>query len=287
MDVKIKYSIVIVAIVIVAIAGYLIYSDVENSNTITIAGSTSVAPVAQALANAYMSNHPGVKITVSGGDSGVGINDVRSGQVDIGASSSNLTSLEAEGLSQYIIGQDAISIIVNQQNPVNGVSLDQLNGIYNGTITNWNQVGGNDSPITPVTREAGSGTRADFGTFVMSHEPYGPNVQTATFNYGLLQQVAVTPGAIGYVAHDYLNNQVKLLTVNNVTLTQESVQNGSYPLTRNLLFLVKGTPTGNVKDFVDFTQSPEGQAIVNNVEYNFTGTNNTYNPTSGIGYSGG
>ena len=159
MDVRIKYSIVIVAIVIVAIAGYLIYSDVENSGTITIAGSTSVAPVAQALATAYMSNHPGVKITVSAGDSRVGINDVRSGQVDIGTSSRNLTSTESQGLSQYIIGQDALSIIVYPQNPVNGVSLNQLNGIYNGTITNWNQVGGNNSPITPVTREAGSGTR--------------------------------------------------------------------------------------------------------------------------------
>jgi len=286
MDVKIKYSVVIFTIVIVAIAGYLIYSDVANSNTITIAGSTSVAPVAQALANAYMSNHPGVKISVSGGDSGVGINDVRSGQVDIGASSRNLTSSEAEGLSQYIIGQDAISIIVNEQNPVNGISLDQLNGIYNGTITNWDLVGGNNSPITPVTREAGSGTRADFEKFVMTNEPYGPNVQVATFNYGLLQTVAVTPGAIGYVAHDYLNNEVKLLTVDNITLTQQSVQNGNYPLTRNLLFLVKGTPTGNVKDFIDFAQSPEGQAIVNNIEYNLT-ANNTYNPSSGIGYSGG
>ncbi len=287
MDVRIKYSIVIVAIVIVAIAGYLIYSDVENAGTITIAGSTSVAPVAQALATAYMTNHPGVKIAVSAGDSQVGINDVRSGQVDIGTSSRNLTSTESQGLSQYIIGQDALSIIVYPQNSVNGVSLNQLNGIYNGTITNWDQVGGNNSPITPVTRESGSGTRSDFEFYVMSHEPYGPNVQIATFNYGMLQMIAVTPGAIGYVGHAYLNNQVKLLTIQNVTLTQQSVQNGSYPLTRNLLFLVKGTPTGNVEGFINFAQSPEGQAIVNNVEYNFTGTNNTYNPTSGIGYSGG
>ncbi len=287
MDVRIKYSIVIVAIVIVAIAGYLIYSDIENSGTITIAGSTSVAPVAQALATAYMSNHPGVKISVSGGDSQVGINDVRSGQVDIGTSSRNLTSTESQGLSQYVIGMDGISIIVNPSNPVNSLSVNQLNGIYNGTITNWDQVGGNNSPITPVTREAGSGTRADFNAFVMAYEPYGPNVQIATFNYGMLQMIAVTPGAIGYVAHDYLNNQVKLLNIQNITLTQQSVQNGSYPFTRNLLFLVKGTPSGNVQDFINFAQSPEGQGIVNNVEYNFTGTNNTYNPTSGIGYSGG
>ncbi len=286
MDVKIKYSVVMVAIVIVAITGYLVFTSAENSNTITIAGSTSAAPIAQALANAYMSNHPGIKIKVSGGDSSVGINDVRSGQVDIGTSSRNLTSSEANGLSQYIIGQDAISIIVNQQNPVNSISLNQLEGIYTGNITNWDQVGGNNSPITPVTREAGSGTRTDFEKFVMNNNTFASDVQVATFNYGLLQTVAVTPNAIGYIAHDYLNNEVKLLQVNNVTLTQQSVQNGSYPLNRNLLFLVKGTPTCNIKDFIDFTMSPEGQAIVNNVEYN-SASNNTYNPTSGIGYSGG
>ncbi len=286
MDEKIKYSLIITAIAIVIITGYLVFTSVENSNMITIVGSTSVAPVAQALASAYMSNHPGVKIIVSGGDSGVGINDVRSGQVDIGTSSRNLTSSEADGLSQYTIGQDAISIIVNDQNPMNSISLDQLESIYTGNITNWDQVGGNSSPITPLTREAGSGTRADFENFIIRNETYGSNVQVATFNYGLLQTVAVTPNAIGYIAHDYLNDQVKLLAVNNVTLTQHSVQNGSYPLTRSMLFLVKGTPTGNVKDFIDFSESPEGQSIVNNVEYN-SETNNTYNPTSGIGPSGG
>lgn len=285
MDEKIKYSLIITAIAIVIITGYLVFTS-ENSNMITIVGSTSVAPVAQALASAYMSNHPGVKIIVSGGDSGVGINDVRSGQVDIGTSSRNLTSSEADGLSQYTIGQDAISIIVNDQNPMNSISLDQLESIYTGNITNWDQVGGNSSPITPLTREAGSGTRADFENFIIRNETYGSNVQVATFNYGLLQTVAVTPNAIGYIAHDYLNDQVKLLAVNNVTLTQHSVQNGSYPLTRSMLFLVKGTPTGNVKDFIDFSESPEGQSIVNNVEYN-SETNNTYNPTSGIGPSGG
>ena len=92
---------------------------------------------------------------------------MRSGQVDIGTSSRNLTSTESQGLSQYVIGQDGLSIIVYPQNPVNGVSLNQLNGIYNGTITNWDQVGGNNSPITPVTREAGSGTRVILNSIVM------------------------------------------------------------------------------------------------------------------------
>ena len=121
----------------------------------------------------------------------------------------------------------------------------------------------------------------------MNNSSFGNSVQVATFNYGLLQTVAVTPNAIGYIAHDYLNAQVKQLKVNNISLTPENVKNGSYPLTRQLLLLVKGTPSGEIKDFIDFSLSPEGQVIVNNVEYNYTTTNNTYNPTSGIGPSGG
>jgi phosphate transport system substrate-binding protein len=234
-----------------------------------------------------MEKHPSVHIKVSGGDSGVGINSVHSGKVDIGTSSRNLTSSEADGLTQYIIGKDAISIIVNEKNPVNTISLKQLKDIYTGNITNWNQVGGNNSSITPVNREVGSGTRTDFENFVLGNTTFESGVQIATFNYGLLQTVAVTPNSIGYIAHDYLNNQVKLLEVNNISLTQQTVTNGSYPLTRQLLFLVKGTPNGNVKDFIDFSISPEGQAIVNNVEYNYTTSNIVYNPTSGIGPSGG
>jgi phosphate transport system substrate-binding protein len=286
MDLKIKYLIVAAAIIIICAGGYLVYGA-GNSNTITITGSTSAYPAVEALANAYMEKHPNVHITVSGGDSGVGINSVRSGKVDIGTSSRNLTSSESEGLTQYVIGKDGISIIVNEKNPVNTITLKQLQGIYTGNITNWNQIGGNNSSITPVTREVGSGTRADFQNFVLGNNTFVSGVQVATFNYGLLQTVAVTPNAIGYIAHDYLNNQVKQLEVNNIQLTQQTVSNGSYPLTRQLLFLVKETPNGSVKDFIDFSISPEGQSIVNNVEYNYTTSNIVYNPTSGIGPSGG
>jgi phosphate transport system substrate-binding protein len=272
-------------IVVVVIAVVIGYSVLSGASTITIAGSTSVAPVTQALANAYMNNHHDVKITVSGGDSGVGINDVRLGRVDIGTSSRDLTISEAQGLSQYLIGLDALSIIVNPSNPVNDLSLDQVAGIYTDKITNWSQVGESNGNIVPYTRETGSGTRADFDKF-MNIRSYGTNVQVSTFNYGLLQSVVVTPGAIGYIAHYYVINEVKVLSVNNITPTQQTVQNGSYPLTRNLIFLTKGTLTGNIKDFINFCQSTEGQAIVNNTEWN--NSNNTiYNPTSGIGPSGG
>lgn len=286
MNLKNNYLIIgIIAVVVIAgIAGYLVlFSAMQN--TLTIAGSTSVAPVAQALANAYMSKHPDLKIEVSGGDSGVGINGARSGGVDIGTSSRDLTGSEAQGLSQYVIGQDPLTVIVNPSNPVNDLSQDQVAGIYTGKIADWSQVGGSNGTIVPRTREVGSGTRADFEKF-MNISSYGANVKVDTFNYGLLQSVVLIPGAIGYIAHVYVINEVKVLSINNITPTQQTVQTGSYPLTRNLIFLTKGTPIGNVKDFIDFSQSPEGQAIVNNTEWN-NSNNTAYNPSSGIGPSGG
>lgn len=271
-------------VIVVIIAGVVGYFVISSENTITIAGSTSAAPVVQALANAYMANNSGVKITVSGGDSGVGINDTRSGSVDIGMSSRNLTNDEAQGLSQYVIGQDALTIIVNPVNPVNDLSVNQVVGIWSGNITDWNQItNAYNGTIVPQTREVGSGTRADFLAFT-NISKFSPSVQTDTYNYGILQSVYLEPAAVGYIAHDYANNQVKIVSVNNISPNQQNVENGSYPFTRNLTLLVKGLPTGNVENFIKFCQSPQGQAIVNNVEYN--SSNQTYNPSSGVGASG-
>lgn len=286
MDSKIKYSLIIITIIIVIICGvYVTLTSVgNNSNRITIAGSTTVYPVAEALANAYMEKHPEVKITVSAGDSEVGINTVRSGQADIGTSSRNLTSYEAEGLSQYVIGEDAIAVVVNNQNPINNITLNQLASVYDGDIDNWKQLGGNDDSITPVTREVGSGTRVNFEEMIMGNNSYTKDVVVESSTYAALQRVAVSPNAIGYVAQNAINPQVKVLKINNVSLTQQNVDNGSYPLKRSMLLLVKGTPTGKVKDFIEFCLSSEGQAIVAQIEFN--STNNTVSQNPGIGLSG-
>ena len=289
MNIKDTYLIIVV-IVVVVIAGLIGYYAIygENQNTITIAGSTTVAPVATALANAYMQEHPDAHITVAGGDSAYGINNVRSGSVNIGTSSRNLNSSEAEGLSQYIIGTDAIAIIVNDQNPVNATTTTQLAGIFAGTVNNWSDLGGNDAPITPITREKGSGTRADFEQMVLGITNGGfiaNNTVTSSSTYDELQYVATSPNAIGYVARNALQTQVKVLSVNGFIPDQTDVQNGNYPLKRNMIFLIKGKPTGLTEDFINFSLSAQGQAIINSVEYNNTASNtNAQNP--GIAPSG-
>ena len=284
MNLKITYLIgTILIILIICIFSYLIlsFNTNENTNDIVIAGSTSVQPVAQALANAYMNKHPNAKITVSGGDSSVGINSVHSGQVNIGTSSRKLTSSESNGLTQYSIGEDAIAIIVNVQNPVNNISTEQLMDIYTGKITNWNQLGGNNATIVPVTREVGSGTRYDFEKTVLGNNSYTNNIKVSSSNYDAMQTVAVSSNAIGYVARNQLDPEVKLLGVNNISLTQQNVANGEYPMKRQMLFLVKGEPTGVTKDFINFSLSPEGQAIINNTEYNST-SNIIYQGIAGL-----
>ncbi|MTK64427.1 MAG: phosphate ABC transporter substrate-binding protein [Methanobacterium sp.] len=282
---KYHLFITVVAALIIITAVYTGLNQYNKSNDITIEGSTSVYPVATALAKAYMEKNPGVKIDVQGGDSEAGVNNVKAGKVDIGMSSRNLTATESDGLSQYNLGKDPVAIIVNLENPVNSISTGELNKIFSGKIVNWEELGGNNQKITPVIREKGSGTRYDFEQYIMGGDEYASNVVVATSTYGALQTVAVSSGTIGYVSNNALNSEVKTLKINNVTLTQENVENGSYTLTRSMLFLVKGSATGEIKDFIEFSMSPEGQKIINGVEY---GSKSSYSNTGiGIGPSGG
>lgn len=265
-------------ILVIIVAGlvfvsYIVINDSDN-HEIKIVGSTTVQPVAKALAQAYMEKYPDVKITVQGGDSLVGIKSTQSGNADIGTASRNLTKEESECLTQYQIGTDGIAVVVNPNNPVNSLTTDQLKGIYEGKITNWKQVGGKDETITVITREIGSGTRLAFEDILFGREIEQNNVTTiAISTHQVMQDVAVIPSAIGYLSTNSLNPDLKLLMMNNVSLSKKNVDNGKYTLQRPIIFLVKGTPTGVVKDFIDFTLSPTGQSIINKTEYNSISNN--------------
>jgi phosphate transport system substrate-binding protein len=286
MKLKNNYLIItVVAVLVIIIAAYTGVTQYKQSSDITIEGSTSAYPVATALAKAYMEKHHNVQIDVQGGDSEAGINNVKAGKVDIGMSSRNLSSSESQDLSQYSIAKDPVAIIVNPDNPVNTITTNELKDIYTGKTTNWEELGGNNIQITPVIREKGSGTRYDFEQYIMDGDEYAKNIVVTTSTYGALQTVAVSPETIGYVSNNAISSDVKTLKINNVTLNQENVENGSYNLTRSILFLVKGSATGEIKDFIDFSLSTEGQNIINNVEYG-SQSNNT-NTGIGIGPVGG
>ena len=143
-----------------------------NYDRIDIAGSTSVQPVAEKLAEAYMKEHPNVRINVQGGGSGMGIRTTEQGIVNIGTSSKSLKPEEKDGLVEYVIGKDGIVIVVNNNNNISGLTTEQLKNIYNGNITNWKSVGGADAPIHTVVRESGSGTLSSFNSLVMNKTQY-------------------------------------------------------------------------------------------------------------------
>ena len=261
MNRKYKYGIVIAIIIIIA---YLTIIPSSQYERIQIAGSTSVQPVAEALAEAYMKDHPNVKINVQGGGSSLGISSVSQGITEIGTSSRDLTPQEKEGLTEYEIGKEGIVIAVNNNNNVTALSSEQIKGIFSGAITNWNQVGGPDSQIHVVTREEGSGTRSSFEDLIMKNESIKPDAVVQSSTESVKQVVAQDPGAIGFVSLAHMSSDVKALKVDGIGPSTQTVADGSYKLQTAFLFVVKGEPEGIVKDFINFTLSSKGQAIVKN-----------------------
>jgi phosphate transport system substrate-binding protein len=229
-----------------------------NGSSITIAGSTSVQPFAEMLAEIYMKQNPKIRINVQGGGSSAGIQAVESGACAIGTSSRNLKP-EEKSLYSTLIARDGIVIVINRNNPVTDLSLDEIRGIFTGRIKNWSEVGGTNKPITPITREEGSGTRGSFQDLVMGKEFFSDDALVQDSNGSIREIVASDPAAIGYISYGLIDSRVKALSISGVTPTIETMAAGRYNLVRPFLFVVKIAPAGTVKNFIDFVLSPEGQ----------------------------
>jgi phosphate transport system substrate-binding protein len=259
MNRKYKLGIVIAIIIIIA---YLIIIPQSNTERIQIAGSTSVQPVAEALAEKFQETHPNVKINVQGGGSSVGISSVSQGITDIGTSSRELTPEEKAGLTEYVIGKEGIVIAVNNDNNISNLNKEQIKDIFSGEIKNWKEVGGSDLEIHVITREEGSGTRSAFENLIMGDTKIRPDAIVQSSTESVKQVVKGDPGAIGFVSLAHMSSDVKALKVGGIAPSTVTVSDKSYQLQTPFLFLVKGEPEGVVKEFIDFTLSPEGQDIV-------------------------
>ena len=260
-----KYLIGIIVAIVVIIGAYFALAGSSNQQTIQIAGSTSVQPVAEQLAQAYMQKHPDVKINVQGGGTSVGITSAQQGTAQIGTASSKPKDSDAQGLVQTQIAKDGIVIIVNKDNKLSSLTLDQAKSIFSGNVTDWTKVSGSGSKISVITREDGSGTRDGFQNIVMGGKNGTKIVSNAivqSSTEAILQAVKGDPNAIGYISLASLNGDVKAVTINGVAPTEKTVSDQTYKIVRPFIFLTKGEPTGIVKDFIDFTMSPEGQSIV-------------------------
>ena len=234
------------------------------------AGSTSVQPFAEILAEDYMKVNPGLTVDVQGGGSAAGILAAESGTADIGMSSRALIGDETK-LWSVEIARDGLALIVNPKNPVGSLSLAQARDIYAGVVKNWNELGGLNSRIHVVAREDGSGTRGSFESMVMGKTQIAATAIVQDSNGAVRQVVASDPDAIGFLSLGLVDKSVKAVELEGVEATRENVLNGSYGLSRPFLFVSKEQPTGQAEQFVEFTLSAEGRKILD-AEGLITGT---------------
>jgi phosphate transport system substrate-binding protein len=234
---------------------------------VTVAGSTSIQPIAELLADRYVAEHPGPGVEVQGGGSSAGIRAALSGAAEIGMSSRELKPDET-GLETFLMARDAIALIVHPSNPVRSLTREQVRGIFQGRVRRWDEVGGRSADITFITREEGSGTRGAFEELVMGKEAeIAPDgiVQDST---GAARAIVATdPDAIAYISLGMVTPEVVAIALDGVQPTHESAADGSYPLTRPFLLLTKGEPTPQAKAFLEFLTLPESQATIEDEGY--------------------
>ena len=228
---------------------------------ITVAGSTSVEPFAELLAEEYMPRHPESHIYVQGGGSTAGIEAAITGAANIGMSSRNLTDDEKK-LYAVVIARDAIAVIVHPSSPITDLPLHKIREVFSGKIANWKTLGGSNRPIDIVTREEGSGTRESFQRFVMKKEDISLGALVQDSNGAVRQVIATDPNAIGYISLGLVNDQVKAVKISGVEPNLENVYNGKYTLVRPFLFVFNGEPAGAAKSFLDFVLSPPAQRLL-------------------------
>ncbi|MGD0079356.1 MAG: phosphate ABC transporter substrate-binding protein [Methanoregula sp.] len=247
-----------------------------QKQTLKISGSTTILPIAQAAAEAYMATHPDADIQISGGGSGVGIQAIGAKTVDIGMTSREVTSAEMAKYPSFVItpiAQDGIAVIVNPANTIQTITSDQIKQIYLGKITKWTQitgagVSGTNNQVVVIGRDSASGTRVYFEQSVL---PANTNpiasMQELNSNGAVSQNVAQTPLAIGYVSIGFLSSNVKAVPImgtNGVVSIPSvaTVKDLTYPMSRDLYLITNGKPTGLAGDFINYILSPDGQKIV-------------------------
>jgi phosphate transport system substrate-binding protein len=233
----------------------------SRSHSLTIAGSTSVQPFAEKLAEIYMDMNPKLVVNVQGGGSTAGIKACREKAAQIGTSSRELHPDESD-LTKIIIAKDGIAIIVHPQNPITDISLEQLKGIFSGKIRSWARLGWVDKPIYFVNREEGSGTRDAFENLVMKKGEISDEALVQDSNGSVREIIANNPQAIGYISFGIINHQVKALAVNSIVPNVTTIKGNQYTLTRPFIFVLPGKPTDLARQFVDFVLSREGQQIL-------------------------
>lgn len=240
----------------------------ELSGTITMAGSTSMEKLANVTAEAFMEKYPNVTVSAEFIGSGAGIEAVLAKTVDIGNSSRNLKDNEkSAGAVENIVAIDGIAVIFDTANTITNITKDQLVQIYTGVVKNWSEVGGTDQPIVVIGRESGSGTRGAFEELLEIEDmcAYSNEINSTG---GVIAKVASTPGSIGYVSLDVLDDTVKAANIDGVEPTEENIKAGSYLLSRPFVMATVGEISAQselVQEFFNYMKSDEGKELIKSV----------------------
>ena len=227
----------------------------------TLAGSTAFQPFAEKLAGQYMATHKDMSITVQGGGSAVGIQSALSGAAQVGMADLVTLPEEAKALTATVVARDGIAVVVNPANKVVGLTTQQIRDIFNGKVKNWKEAGGANTPITVVSREAGSGTRSSFEQIVRDIA-LTKDALIQNSNGTIRETVANDANAVGYLSHGMLNDKIKAVKVDGQDCTTESILAGKYLLVRPIYLLVKGEASLEIRGFIDYILSSEGQQTI-------------------------
>jgi phosphate transport system substrate-binding protein len=249
-------------------------------------GSDTIVNLALAWAERYQTLHPNIRISVTGGGSGTGLAALTNGTVDIANASRPIKEEEKETIAaqgstavEFVIARDAIAVIVNPANPIDRLTLEQVSRIYKGEVTNWKELGGEDRPIVRTSRETNSGTHVYFLEEVIrlgsssDKSIFSADTLLLPSSEGIISEVRDNPNAIGYDGLGYVTSDVKVIALAGVDSSEyilpsaATVNDGSYPVARDLYMYTRGEPEGEIKNYIDWILSPEAQKIVSELGF--------------------
>jgi phosphate transport system substrate-binding protein len=269
-------ALAVAGLVMIGLAG----SSILARKSVTIKGSDTMIILCQRWAEDYMKANPDQIVQVTGGGSGIGIAALINGTTDIAQSSRPMKQSEKDKLRdrynslgvEIPVAMDGITIYVNEKNPLAELTLDQIKQIYTGKTVNWKELGGADMKIILYGRENSSGTYSFFKDNVLMGADYAPQTQTLPGTAAVVNAVSKDENGIGYGGAAYAKGikEVKVKKDANspaLAPTLETIQDGSYPISRELFWYTRIKPTGDAKKFLDYVLSPKGQEVVNEVGY--------------------
>lgn len=243
-------------------------ASTELSGSISLAGSTSMEKMCEALSESFMEKNPGVTVNIEYTGSGAGLESLAADSIDIGNASRALKDDEkAGGAVENIVAIDGIAVITDKENAITDVSSEDLAKIYTGEITNWSELGGTDQPIVVVGREAGSGTRDAFEE-IMDIADKCNYAQELDSTGAVLAKIAATPGAIGYVSLDVVDDTVAGMKIDGVEASEEQILSGAYLLQRPFVMATNGEVSEQselVQAWFDYINSDEGKEAIKGV----------------------